>query len=84
MTVGIVMLALYVWGVWLSWKGIENGTGWIGFFLKKKILDSLNRKENLWKKILLSLVFGYIAMGAKVIEWIFKLVLHMVDGSFFR
>lgn len=30
MTVALCMFALWAWGGWISWKGIENGNGWIG------------------------------------------------------
>ena len=71
MTVALCMFALWAWGGWISWKGIE-------------IRKSLNLKENWWKKALLSVAFGYVAMGAKVIEWILTFVMRMVDGSLFR
>ena len=75
MTVALCMFALWAWGGWISWKGIENGNGWIGVILSEKIRKSLNKKENWWKKV---------AMGAKVIEWILTFVMRMVDGSLFR
>jgi len=81
MTVALCMFALWAWGGWISWKGIENGNGAI---LSEKIRKSLNKKENWWKKALLSAAFGYVAMGAKVIEWILTFVMRMVDGSLFR
>ena len=28
MTVALCMFALWAWGGWISWKGIENGNGW--------------------------------------------------------
>lgn len=48
MTVALCMFALWAWGGWISWKGIENGNGWIGAILSEKIRKSLNKKEN-WK-----------------------------------
>ena len=84
MTVALCMFALWAWGGWISWNGIENGNGWIGVILSEKIRKSLNKKENWWKKELLSVAFGYVAMGAKVIEWILTFVMRMVDGSLFR
>lgn len=84
MTGALCMFALWAWGGWISWKGIENGNGWIGVILSEKIRKSLNKKENWWKKALLSVAFGYVAMGAKVIEWILTFVMRMVDGSLFR
>ena len=81
MTVALCMFALWAWGGWISWKGIENGNGWIGAILSEKIRKSLNKKENWWKKALLSAAFGYVAMGAKVIEWILTFVMRMVDGQ---
>lgn len=84
MTVALCMFALWAWGGWISWKGIENGNGWIGVILSEKIRKSLNKKGNWWKKALLSVAFGYVAMGAKVIEWILTFVMRMVDGSLFR
>ena len=54
MTVALCMFALWAWGGWISWKGIENGNGWIGVILSEKIRKSLNKKENWWKKALLS------------------------------
>ena len=50
MTVALCMFALWAWGGWISWKGIENGNGWIGAILSEKIRKSLNKKENWWKK----------------------------------
>lgn len=32
----------------------------------------------------MTVAFGYVAMGAKVIEWILTFVMRMVDGSLFR
>ena len=29
MWLSIIMIALLVWGTWLSWKDIEQGTGWV-------------------------------------------------------
>lgn len=84
MTGALCMFALWAWGGWISWKGIENGNGWIGAILSEKIRKSLNKKENWWKKALLSVAFGYVAMGAKVIEWILTFVMRMVDGSLFK
>ena len=52
MTVALCMFALWAWGGWISWKGIENGNGWIGVILSEKIRKSLNKKENWWKKAL--------------------------------
>ena len=49
MTVALCMFALWAWGGWISWKGIENGNGWIGVILSEKIRKSLNKKENWWK-----------------------------------
>lgn len=46
MTVALCMFALWAWGGWISWKGIENGNGWIGVILSEKIRKSLNKKEN--------------------------------------
>ena len=46
MTVALCMFALWAWGGWISWKGIENGNGWIGAILSEKIRKSLNKKEN--------------------------------------
>lgn len=60
MTVALCMFALWAWGGWISWKGIENGNGWIGVILSEKIRKSLNKKENWWKKALLSVAFGYV------------------------
>ena len=37
MTVALCMFALWAWGGWISWKGIENGNGWIGVILSEKI-----------------------------------------------
>ena len=42
MTVALCMFALWAWGGWISWKGIENGNGWIGVILSEKIRKSLN------------------------------------------
>ncbi len=50
MTVALCMFALWAWGGWISWKGIENGNGWIGVILSEKIRKSLNKKENWWKR----------------------------------
>ena len=69
MTVALCMFALWAWGGWISWKGIENGNGWIGVILSEKIRKSLNKKENWWKK---------------AIEWILTFVMRMVGGSLFR
>ena len=77
MTVALCMFALWAWGGWISWKGIENGNGWIGVILSEKIRKSLNKKENWRKKALLSVAFGYV-------EWILTFVMRMVDGSLFR
>ena len=44
MTVALCMFALWAWGGWISWKGIENGNGWIGAILSEKIRKSLNKK----------------------------------------
>ena len=84
MTVALCMFALWAWGGLISWKGIDKGICWIGVFLSEKIRNSLNKIEILWKKALLSVAFGYVAMGAKVIEWILTFVMRMVDGSLFR
>ena len=35
MTVALCMFALWAWGGWISWKGIENGNGWIGVILSE-------------------------------------------------
>ena len=51
MTVALCMFALWAWGGWISWKGIENGNGWIGVILSEKIRKSLNKKEN-WSLLL--------------------------------
>ena len=45
MTVALCMFALWAWGGWISWKGIENGNGWIGAILSEKIRKSLNKME---------------------------------------
>ena len=58
MWLSIIMIALLVWGTWLSWKDIEQGTGWVCGFFSAKMLKSLNDKKNLWKKILLAVVLG--------------------------
>ena len=42
MTVALCMFALWAWGGWISWKGIENGNGWIGVILSEKLRKSLN------------------------------------------
>lgn len=47
MTVALCMFALWAWGGWISWKGIENGNGWIGVILSEKIRKSLNKKEKM-------------------------------------
>lgn len=44
----------------------------------------MNDKKNLWKKILLAVVLGYITVVLKVTKWIILFVMHMVDGSLFR
>ena len=84
MWLSIIMIALLVWGTWLSWKDIEQGTGWVCGFFSAKMLKSLNDKKNLWKKILLAVVLGYITVVLKVTKWIILFVMHMVDGSLFR
>lgn len=43
MTVALCMFALWAWGGWISWKGIENGNGWIGVILSEKIRKSLKK-----------------------------------------
>ena len=83
MTVALCMFALWAWGGWISWKGIETETAGSVLSFPKKIRKSLNKKENWWKKALLSAAFGYVAMGAKVIEWILTFVMRMVDGFAF-
>lgn len=45
MTVALCMFALWAWGGWISWKGIENGNGWIGVILSEKIRKSLKKKK---------------------------------------
>ncbi len=50
MTVALCMFALWAWGGWISWKGIENGNGWIGVILSEKIRKSLNKKRKLVEK----------------------------------
>lgn len=84
MWLSIIMIALLVWGTWLSWKDIEQETGWVCGFFSAKMLKSLNDKKNLWKKILLAVVLGYITVVLKVTKWIILFVMHMVDGSLFR
>lgn len=84
MWLSIIMIALLVWGTWLSWKYIEQGAGWVCGFFSAKMLKSLNDKKNLWKKILLAVVLGYITVVLKVTKWIILFVMHMVDGSLFR
>ena len=46
MTVALCMFALWAWGGWISWKGIENGNGWIRLSFPRKYaktgLHSLN------------------------------------------
>lgn len=65
MTVALCMFALWAWGGWISWKGIENGNGWIGVILSEKIRKSLNKKENWWKKALLSVGIRLCCNGCK-------------------
>ena len=45
MTVALCMFALWAWGGWISWKGIENGNGWIGVILSEKIRKNPQRKR---------------------------------------
>ena len=78
------MFALWAWGGWISWKGIENGNGWIGVILSEKIRKSLNKKENWCINALVSLAFGYVAMFAKVLELFLTLVKLMFDVSLLR
>lgn len=80
----LIMIVLLVWGTWLSWKDIEQGTGWVCSFLSEKTRKSLNAKENRWKKALLAIVLGYITVVFKVTKWIILFVMHMVDGSLFH
>lgn len=80
----LVMIVLLAWGTWLSWKDIEQGSGWVCRFLSEKTLKSLNAKENLWKKALLAVVLGYITVVLKVTKWIILFVMRMVDGSLFH
>ena len=79
MWLSIIMIALLVWGTWLSWKDIEQGTGWVCGFFSAKMLKSLNDKKNL-----LAVVLGYITVVFKVTKWIILFAMHMVDGSLFR
>lgn len=45
MTVALCMFALWAWGGWISWKGIENGNGWIGVILSEKIRKSEQKRK---------------------------------------
>lgn len=49
MWLSIIMIALLVWGTWLSWKDIEQGTGWVCGFFSAKMLKSLNDKRTCGK-----------------------------------
>ena len=45
MTVALCMFALWAWGGWISWNGIENGNGWIGVILSEKIRKSRGKRR---------------------------------------
>ena len=79
-----ILLGALALGTWLSWRDIENGSGWVCGRLSNETLQKLNKKENLWKKILLAVVLGYITVMLKAVEWIIKFVMRMVDGSLFH
>lgn len=50
MTVALCMFALWAWGGWISWKGIENGNGWIGVILFRENTQKSEQKRKLVEK----------------------------------
>lgn len=50
MTVALCMFALWAWGGWISWKGIENGNGWIGCYPFRENTQKSEQKRKLVEK----------------------------------
>ena len=68
----------------ISGKGKTIVITYIGYQTQELTVTSGKALKVIMKEDALSVAFGYVAMGAKVIEWILTFVMRMVDGSLFR
>lgn len=84
MEMTIIMLALLAFGAWKAWRQISTGSGMICSRFSPVLLESLNSSQGYLKKIVLSLVLGYLILAGMIIKFVILLGIKLADGSLFR
>lgn len=83
MEMALVYLAILAIGSWYAWKDISNGRGWLCGMFSQATLESLNSEQGKIKKLMLSVVVGYITIALKLMKMIVTLAIRLTDGSLF-
>lgn len=76
----VIFAVIFGIGMWIAWRQISSGSGWICSHFSAATLQNLNSKEGLVKKILLAAVLAYIILGVSLIKFVLNLALRLTDG----